>query len=107
MGQRAETTVAECFLTSCVRARFKIGSYTMSAQRHSRSTPTSLGPRDFVRSNRLLDRKTDRRTEDQTDSQTNRPKHAMTNRQKNRHFQTDSQTDRQKDVIINNVMALV
>ena len=40
---RAETTVAECTLTSCVWARFRIGYYTMPGPRHSRPTPTS-GP---------------------------------------------------------------
>ena len=46
VAQRAETTVAKCFLTSCVWARFRIGSHTMPRQRHSRrSTPTSLGQR--------------------------------------------------------------
>ena len=41
--QRAETTVAKCSLTSCVQARFRIGSHTMPGQRHSQPTPTSLG----------------------------------------------------------------
>ena len=44
MAQRTETTVAKCFHTSCVYARFRIRSYTMSGQRHSQSTPTSLDP---------------------------------------------------------------
>ena len=35
--------MAECFLTSCVRARFWTGSHTMPGQRHSQLTPTSLG----------------------------------------------------------------
>ena len=39
----AETIVAEYSLTSCVRARFPIGSHTMPAQRHSQPTPTSSG----------------------------------------------------------------
>ena len=43
VAQRAETTVAEYALTSCVFARFRMGSYTMPGQRHSQSTPTSLG----------------------------------------------------------------
>ena len=43
VAQRAETTVAECSLTSCVWARFRIGSHTMPGQRHSQPTPTSLG----------------------------------------------------------------
>ena len=42
VAQRAETTVAECSLTSCVWARFPIGSHTMPGQRHSQPTPTSL-----------------------------------------------------------------
>ena len=42
MTQRAETTVAELSLTSCVWARFRIGSHPMPAQRHSQPTPTSL-----------------------------------------------------------------
>ena len=42
VAQRAETTVAECFLTSCVRARFLIGSYIIPGQRHCQPTPTSL-----------------------------------------------------------------
>ena len=43
VAQRAETTVIECSLTSCVRARFLIGSHTIPAQRQSQPTPTSLG----------------------------------------------------------------
>ena len=43
MAQRAETTVAECSLTSCVQARFLIGSQTMPAQRHNQPIPTSMG----------------------------------------------------------------
>ena len=43
VAQRTETTVIECFLTSCVWARFRIGSHTMPEQRHSQPTPTSLG----------------------------------------------------------------
>ena len=42
-AQRAETTVAECSLTSCVCVRFLIGSHTKPGQRHSQHTPTSLG----------------------------------------------------------------
>ena len=45
MAQRAETTVTVCSLTSCVWARFLIGSHTMLEQRHSKPTPTSLGQR--------------------------------------------------------------
>ena len=41
--QQAETTVADCFLTSCILARFWIGSHTMPGQLHSRPIPTSLG----------------------------------------------------------------
>ena len=36
---RAETTVAECSLTSCVWARFLIDSLSMPGQRHSQPTP--------------------------------------------------------------------
>ena len=43
VAQRVETTVAECSLTSYVLARFRIGSHIMPKQRHSQSTPTSLG----------------------------------------------------------------
>ena len=43
VAQRAETTVAECSLTSCVWVRFRIGSHTMPGRRHSQPTPTSLG----------------------------------------------------------------
>ena len=43
VAQRAETTVAECSLKSCVWARFQIGSYTVPGQRYSQPTPTSLG----------------------------------------------------------------
>ena len=43
MAKRAETTVAECFLTSCVLARFQIGSHTLPGQRHSHPAPSSLG----------------------------------------------------------------
>ena len=43
VAQRAETTVSECSSTSCLWARFLIGSHTMPAQRHSQPTPTSLG----------------------------------------------------------------
>ena len=37
--------MTECSLTSCMWARFLIGSHTMPAQRHSQPTPTSLGQR--------------------------------------------------------------
>ena len=43
VAQRAETTAAECSLTSCVWARFRIGSHTTPGQKHSQPTPTSLG----------------------------------------------------------------
>ena len=43
VAQGAETTVAECSLTSCVLARFRIGSHTMPGRKHSQPTPTSLG----------------------------------------------------------------
>ena len=43
VAQRAGTTVAECFLTSCVCARFLIGSHATPGQRHSQPAPTSLG----------------------------------------------------------------
>ena len=42
-AQRIETTAAECSLTSCVWARFLIGSLNMPAQRQNQLTPTSLG----------------------------------------------------------------
>ena len=42
MAQQAETTVAEYTLTSCVWARFKIGSNTMPGQRPSHPTQTSF-----------------------------------------------------------------
>ena len=42
VAERAETTVAECFLTNCVRARFLIDSHTMPGQRHISRTPTSF-----------------------------------------------------------------
>ena len=45
MAKRAETTVTECSLTSCVWTRFLIDSHTMPGQRHSQPTPTSLGQR--------------------------------------------------------------
>ena len=41
VAQRAETTMAESSLTSCVSARFRIGCRTMPGQRHSQ-------PSDFV-----------------------------------------------------------
>ena len=37
MAQRAETTVTECSLTSCVSSRFLIGSHTMPGLQHSHS----------------------------------------------------------------------
>ena len=43
MAQRVETPVAECSVTSCVKARFRIGSHTMPGQRHSQPTLTSMG----------------------------------------------------------------
>ena len=43
VAQPAETTVAECSLTNCVWARFRIGSHTMPWQRQSQPDPTSLG----------------------------------------------------------------
>ena len=43
VAQRIETTVAECSLTSCVRARFRKASHTMPGQRRSQPTPISLG----------------------------------------------------------------
>ena len=42
VAQRTETKVTECSLTSCVWARFRIGSHTMPGQHHSQPTPTSL-----------------------------------------------------------------
>ena len=42
VAQRAETTVAEYSLTSCMWARLRIGSYAMPGQ-HSQPTPTMLG----------------------------------------------------------------
>ena len=48
MAQRAETTVAECSLTSCVWIRFRIGFRTMPWQRHSQTIPTSLD-KSFMR----------------------------------------------------------
>ena len=42
LAQRAETTVTEFSLTSCVWARFLAGSHTMPGQRHSQPNPTSL-----------------------------------------------------------------
>ena len=41
MAQRANTTVAECFLM--YEFVSLIGSHTMPGQRHSQTTPTSLG----------------------------------------------------------------
>ena len=43
MAQRAEMTVAECSLMSCLLARFLIGSHTMPRQQHSQPTWTLLG----------------------------------------------------------------
>ena len=43
VAERAKTTVAECFLTSCVCARFRIGSNTMPGQRYGQPTPASFG----------------------------------------------------------------
>ena len=37
VAQRAETTVTECSLTSCVSSRFLIGSHTMPGLQHSHS----------------------------------------------------------------------
>ena len=47
VAQRAETIIAKSSrlwpnLTSCVWARFRIGSHTMPGQRHSQPTPTAL-----------------------------------------------------------------
>ena len=38
MSQRAQTTVAECSLTSCVWTLFLIDSHTLPGQRHSQPT---------------------------------------------------------------------
>ena len=35
VAQHAKMTVAKCSLTSCMSARFQIGSYTMPGQRHT------------------------------------------------------------------------
>ena len=48
MAQRAETTVAECVLISCVWARFRTGSHTMPGHRHNQPTPTSWAEMDNV-----------------------------------------------------------
>ena len=48
VAQQAEMTVAECSLTSCVWARFQIGSNTMSGEWHSQPIPTSLGQGVYV-----------------------------------------------------------
>ena len=45
VAQRAEMTVTECSLVSCVSARFLIGSNTMPGQRQSQPTPTLLSQR--------------------------------------------------------------
>ena len=45
VAQRAETTVIECSLRSCLWARFLTGSHSMPGQRHSQPTLTSLGQR--------------------------------------------------------------
>ena len=42
VAQRAEMTVTECSLASCVWACFLIGSHTMPGQQHSLPTPTSF-----------------------------------------------------------------
>ena len=47
MAQRAETTVAECSLTSCVWTHFPAGSHSLPG-RHSQPTPTSLD-QEFMR----------------------------------------------------------
>ena len=43
VAQRAETTMAECSLTSCMWAHFLIDSHTLPGQPHSQPTPTSMG----------------------------------------------------------------
>ena len=43
VAQWAETTVADCSLTSCMWACFLIDSHTMPGQPHSQPTPTLLG----------------------------------------------------------------
>ena len=43
MVQRAETTVTERSLTSCLRARFLMDSHTLPGKRHSQPTSTSIG----------------------------------------------------------------
>ena len=43
VAQRAETIVTACSMTSCVWARFVIGSHTMPGQRQSQPTPNFLG----------------------------------------------------------------
>ena len=43
VAQRAETTVAERYLTSYVCARFLKSPHTMPGQKHSQPTLTSLG----------------------------------------------------------------
>ena len=45
VAQRAETTVTEHSLISCVWACFQIGSHTQPGQWHNQPTPTSLGQR--------------------------------------------------------------
>ena len=42
VAQQAETTVAECSLASCVRARFLVSSHTTPGQQHNQPTPTLL-----------------------------------------------------------------
>ena len=46
MAQRAGTTVAECFMTNCVR--FRIGFHIMPGQLHCQLTPTFVGSRVYA-----------------------------------------------------------
>ena len=43
VAQQAETIVVDCSLSSCMCARFVIGSYALPGQQHRQPSPTSLG----------------------------------------------------------------
>ena len=48
MVQQAETTMAKCSLTSCMRAHFPIDLHAKPGQQHTQPIPTSKGSRVYV-----------------------------------------------------------
>ena len=43
VAQRAETTMTECSMTSCMLVRFLIDSHTLPGQQHRQHTLTLMG----------------------------------------------------------------